>query len=174
MRLYTIGHSTHEPDAFVRLLGGFQLEILVDVRRYPGSRRVPWTSAPELERLLPIDYLHLSGLGGRRRPSVNSPNGFWENEGFRGYADHMASEEFAAAFERLCGLARERRAVVMCAEAPWWRCHRRLLADALLVEGFEVCHIDGRGDAQSHRLTEQAVVEEGRIVYPPAQKRLDV
>jgi uncharacterized protein (DUF488 family) len=171
---FTIGHSTHEPDAFVRLLRAFDLEIVVDVRRYPGSRRLPWTNAPELERLLPIDYLHLGELGGRRRPSADSPNDHWENDGFRGYADHMASAEFASGFDRLCRFARRRRVVVMCAEALWWRCHRRLIADALLVHDFEVRHIDARGNASPHRLTEQAVVEDGRLVYPPAQGRLDV
>ena len=103
---FTIGHSNHEPDAFMRLLTAFDLEILVDVRRYPGSRRLPWTNAPELERLLPIGYLHLGELGGRRRPAPDSLNGFWENDGFRGYADHMASTEFASGFDRLCRLAR--------------------------------------------------------------------
>jgi uncharacterized protein (DUF488 family) len=172
--IFTIGHSNHEQDAFVRLLTAFDVEILVDVRRYPGSRRLPWTNAAGLERLLPIDYLHLGELGGRRRPSADSPNGYWENDGFRGYADHMASGEFASGFDRLCRLARRRRVAVMCAEALWWRCHRRLIADALLVHDFEVSHIDARGDAAPHRLTEQAVVEDGRLVYPPAQGRLDV
>jgi uncharacterized protein (DUF488 family) len=140
--------------------------VLVDVRRHPGSRRVPWTNAGELERTLPIEYVHLSGLGGRRRPAADSPNGFWENDAFRGYADHMASEEFAADFERLCRLARRKRVAVMCAEAPWWRCHRRLLADALVGRGFEVLHIDPRGGAAPHELTEGAVVEDARVTYP--------
>jgi uncharacterized protein (DUF488 family) len=170
----TIGHSTHDPDAFVGLLDRHGTRTLVDVRRHPGSRRVPWTNAPELERRLPIPYVHLEGLGGRRRPSPESPNGFWRNDAFRGYADHMASEEFAADFERLCALAREARVAVMCAEAPWWRCHRRLLADALVVRGFEVLHIDPRGGAEPHALTEQAVVEGARITYPPPQEQLEL
>jgi uncharacterized protein (DUF488 family) len=170
----TIGHSTHDPDTFAGLLDRHGAEMLVDVRRYPGSRRVPWTNPGELERVLRIPYVHLDGLGGRRRPAAGSPNGLWENDAFRGYADHMASEEFAEAFERLCGLAGERRVVTMCAEAPWWRCHRRLLADALLVQGFRVSHIDARGSTEPHRLTEGAVVEGTRIAYPPAQERLDL
>jgi uncharacterized protein (DUF488 family) len=168
----TIGHSTHEPDAFADLLARYEVEVLVDVRRHPGSRRVPWTNAGEIARILPIEYLHLPGLGGRRRPAVDSRNGFWENDAFRGYADHMASEEFAAAFARLLELARARPTAVMCAEGPWWRCHRRLLADALLVRGLEVRHIDPRGGSEPHQLTAGAVVEGARIVYPPAQIRM--
>jgi uncharacterized protein (DUF488 family) len=174
VRVLTIGHSTHDPGAFVELLGRHGTQTLVDVRRYPGSRRVPWTNPGELERLLPIAYVHLAGLGGRRRPAPDSPNGFWRNEAFRGYADHMATAEFAEAFDRLCRLARERRVAVMCAEAPWWRCHRRLLADALVVHGFDVDHIDPRGGTEPHRLTEHAAVDGTRITYPPAQGRLDV
>jgi uncharacterized protein (DUF488 family) len=169
---FTIGHSTHEPGAFGALLTRHEVQALVDVRRHPGSRRVPWTNSGEIERSLPVEYLHLPGLGGRRRPAADSLNGFWENDAFRGYADHMASEEFAAAFEQLVQLAGARTAAVMCAEGPWWRCHRRLLADALVVNGFEVCHIDPRGAAEAHRLTEGAVVDGARIVYPPLQARI--
>jgi uncharacterized protein (DUF488 family) len=171
--VFTIGHSTHDPDDFAQLLAQHSVEALVDVRRYPGSRRVPWTNAGEIERALPaVVYRHLPGLGGRRPPDRDSANGFWDNDGFRGYADHMASEEFSAALGSLVKLARERTAAVMCAEGPWWRCHRRLLADALLVGGYEVCHIDPRGGAEPHRLTDAAVVEGTRIVYPPAQEQL--
>ena len=170
--VFTIGHSTHEPEAFGELLDRHGVELLVDVRRYPGSRRVPWTNPGQLERQLAIPYLHLVGLGGRREPAPDSPNGYWNDDAFRGYADHMASEEFAAAFERLARLAGERRAAVMCAEGPWSRCHRRLLSDALVVGGFEVQHIDPGGGAQAHELTDGAVVEGDRLLYPPAQGRL--
>ncbi|HYN52142.1 MAG TPA: DUF488 domain-containing protein [Thermoleophilaceae bacterium] len=170
--VFTIGHSTHEPGTFAELLAQHDVRTLVDVRRYPGSRRVPWTNAGEIERALSVDYRHLPGLGGRRRPDLDSANGLWDNEGFRGYADHMASEEFATALESLLELARKRTAAVMCAEGPWWRCHRRLLADALVVAGFSVCHIDPRGRAEPHRLTEGAVVEGTRVRYPPAQEQL--
>ena len=171
--IFTIGHSTHEPEDFAQLLAQHAVEALVDVRRYPGSRRVPWTKAGEIERALPaVEYRHLPGLGGRRPPHPESVNGFWDNDGFRGYADHMASDEFATALESLLELARRRIVAVMCAEGPWWRCHRRLLADALLVEGFVVCHIDPRGRAEPHRLTPAGVVEGARIRYPPAQEQL--
>ena len=150
------------------------MDVLVDVRRYPGSRRVPWTNSGEIERALPVDYLHLAELGGRRSPQPESVNGGWRSQQFQGYADHMASTGFVAAFERLLGLARERRPAVMCAEAQWWRCHRRLLSDALLTHGVEVRHIDARGGAEPHRLTDFAVVDHGRMAYPPQQSALDV
>ena len=172
--VYTIGHSTHEPEAFATLLAEHGVEALVDVRRYPGSRRVPWTNPGEIKATLPVHYRHLAGLGGRRPPAVDSPNGYWENDAFRGYADHMASEEFTSALEALVELARERRVAVMCAEGPWWRCHRRLIADALVVRGLDVAHIDPRGGAEPHRLSEAAVVDGTRIVYPPAQEQLGV
>jgi uncharacterized protein (DUF488 family) len=170
--VFTIGHSTHQQEAFVRLLAEHGVEMLVDVRRHPGSRRVPWTNAGAIEGALPFHYRHLPGLGGRRAPAADSANGYWQNDGFRGYADHMASDEFAAALESLVELARGARAAVMCAEAPWWRCHRRLLADALLVRGLEVSHIDPTGRAEPHPLTDGAVVDGTRILYPPAQEHL--
>ena len=105
-----------------------------------------------------------------------SPNGGWENAAFQGYADHMASEEFARGLERLEAWARERSVAVMCAEAPWWRCHRRLLADTLLVRGWEVRHILGRAGsdpAAEHELTPFAQVEAGRLTYPPRQLSLE-
>ena len=104
----------------------------------------------------------------------DSPNGGWENEQFRGYADHMSSPEFRDALGELERLAAGRPAGAMCAEAQWWRCHRRLLADALLMRGWEVLHLDARGGASRHALTEFAVVEGGVIRYPPPQQALDV
>jgi uncharacterized protein (DUF488 family) len=146
----------------------------VDVRRHPGSRRVPWTTAGEIERALPLAYNHLPALGGRRRPTADSPNGGWESDQFRGYADHMRSPGFRDALAELERLARERTAAVMCAEAQWWRCHRRLLADALLVRGWEVLHVGSGGGLTAHELTGFAVVEGGRLAYPPAQQALEV
>ena len=171
--VWTIGHSTHEPGEFTRLLRVHGIDVLVDVRRYPGSRRVPWTAAERIEREVGVPYIHLPALGGRRKPAAGSPNGFWVNEGFRGYADHMSSDEFGTGLQELLSIASDRRAAVMCAEAPWWRCHRRLLSDALVVRGLDVCHIDGRGQAEPHRLTESAVVAGTEISYPPAQGTLE-
>ena len=113
------------------------MNVVADVRRHPGSRRVPWTNAGEIERVLPVGYLHLPELGGRRGPDP-----------FRSYAEHMESAEFAAGVERL--LALEGPAAMMCAEADWRRCHRRLVADALVERGIEVMHIGPRGGLEPH------------------------
>jgi uncharacterized protein (DUF488 family) len=171
--IWTIGHSTHGADEFAKLLAAQRVEVLVDVRRYPGSRRVPWTAADRIEREVGIPYVHLPALGGRRKPKRDSPNAFWRNDSFRGYADHMSTDEFAAGLDELLSIAGERRAAVMCAEALWWRCHRRLLSDALVVRGLEVLHIDGRGQAEPHRLTTSAVVAGTEVAYPPAQGTLE-
>jgi uncharacterized protein (DUF488 family) len=174
--ILTVGHSTHQPDAFVGLLHGAGVEALVDVRRYPGSRRMPWFGEAQLRRSLTeagIEYVHAGELGGRRQPIPGSPNGGWEVGQFQGYADHMASEEFAAGLERLTALARERRTAVMCAEAQWRRCHRRLVADALVARGWDVLHLDARGRTEPHPLTEFAVIAGDRLTYPPAQGSLD-
>jgi uncharacterized protein (DUF488 family) len=153
------------------------VKLVADVRRFPSSRRLPHFNARELERALAgaeIGYLHLPELGGRRNPSAHSPNSGWRVGQFRGYADHMRSDEFQAAIAGLEELATARPTAVMCAEAQWWRCHRRLLSDALLVRGFEVMHIDGRGGLAPHELTPFAIVEHGHLAYPPAQAELEV
>jgi uncharacterized protein (DUF488 family) len=121
-----------------------------------------------------IGYRHLPELGGRRKAVPGSPNGGWEVGQFQGYADHMASPEFRAGLDRLVELAGQRRTAVMCAEAQWWRCHRRLLCDALVVRGLQVHHLGSRGELTPHELTPFAVVTGERITYPPAQEELQV
>src|SRR4051794_3482056 len=128
--VYTVGHSVHEPGEFMELLHAHDVRLLVDVRRHPASRRVPQFNSPPLAETLAsggIAYQHSEELGGRRSPAPDSPNGGWRNDQFRGYADHMATPEFKAALEGL--VAEERRTAVMCAEARWVSCHRRLIAD---------------------------------------------
>lgn len=172
-RIYTIGHSTRSIEELVGLLREHGIRTLVDIRRFPGSRRHPQFSKEALSRSLPernVAYLHLEELGGRRRPRRDSPNTFWDSEPFRGYADHMASEEFRAAVERL--LALEGRSCVMCAEAVPWRCHRNLLADDLVRRGVEVIHIVGAGQWERHALHPSARVEGDRLVYEPEQRDL--
>jgi uncharacterized protein (DUF488 family) len=174
--LWTVGHSTRDRSELTELLERHAIELLVDVRAFPRSRRVPHFDSGVLESSLRdrrIAYEHLPELGGRRRPVEGSPNGGWESAAFQGYADHMASPEFAAGLDRLASLAQDRRTAIMCAEAAWWRCHRRLIADALTVQGFRVEHI-GAGRGVAHELTTFAVVEDGRITYPPGQASLDV
>jgi uncharacterized protein (DUF488 family) len=175
--IFTVGHSTQSLEDLVELLRRHDMACLVDVRSYPSSRRMPHFAKEALERSLPaegIDYLHLRGLGGRRRPRPGSRNPAWRNEGFRGYADHMETDEFLAALDRLVAVARDQRSVIMCAEALWWRCHRRLLSDALLARGWSVQHIDREGEVADHELTPFAVVERGRVSYAPAQASLEL
>lgn len=174
----TVGHSTHTLPAFLALLGSAGVELLADVRRFPGSRRLPHFGRESLRDALidvGVGYDHLGELGGRRRPAADSPNGGWENASFRGYADHLGSEEFARGLRRLEERAVHRRVAVMCAEAPWWRCHRRLLSDVLLVRGWEVVHLGPDGRRTPHTLTPWARLgPEGRLTYPPPQTKLPV
>ena len=175
--ILTVGHSTHQAPAFLDLLRGAGVQVLVDVRRFPGSRRMPWFNEGALRALLGeagIEYVHLAQLGGRRQPLRGSPNGGWREGQFQGYADHMESEEFAEGLGRLLELAATGRTAIMCAEAPWWRCHRRLLSDVLVARGVAVTHVGSRGEPEPHRMTEFAVVEGERVTYPPAQASMDV
>lgn len=170
MRVYTIGHSTRSLDELVALLRENGVATLADVRRYPGSRRYPQFARDSLEAALPaagIRYAHFASLGGRRRPRPDSPNGGWRSEQFRGYADHMGSEEFAGALEALLALAGP--AAVMCAEAVPWRCHRNLLSDELTRRGVEVVHVLGPGSANRHEMNPMARDAGGHLIYPPEE-----
>lgn len=144
---------------------------IADVRRFPRSRRHPHFNTEALAEELPR-YEHVPELGGRRRAVPGSPNDGWEVAAFQGYADHLATPEFARGMARLEPLAREVPTAVMCAEGPWWRCHRRLVCDALLVRGWDVRHILPDGSLVAHELTAFAVVEGEQITYPAPQLRL--
>ena len=170
-RLWTIGHSTRSSDEFLALLQSHAIQRLVDIRRYPGSRRHPQFHAAALAKSLAqaeCSYEEMPGLGGRRPARPDSPNGGWKNAGFRGYADYMQTEEFAVALGELMTRATEEQTAIMCAEAVPWRCHRSLVADALVVRGWDVTHILSPGQLKPHQLTAFAQVESGRLVYPPA------
>ena len=172
---FTIGHSTHSLGEFVALLRSAGIEQVADVRAHPGSRRVPHFGRDALAaglREAEIGYAHLPELGGRRRAGPGSANTGWEVPAFRAYADHMAGEEFAAGLSRLEALTRAAATAAMCAEGPWWRCHRRLVADALVARGWKVVHVMPDGRTAAHELTPFAVVEGGRISYPPPQGTL--
>ncbi len=168
--LFTIGHSTQSLEDFVGLLRDAGVELVVDVRRFPGSRRHPQFGRERLAAGLAeagIGYRHEEALGGRRRVRVDSPNTAWRNEQLRGYADHMASEEFRSALARLLELAGERPTAVMCAEAYWRHCHRQLLADAVAAAGWEVVHLLPGGRREVHPLHPQLRVDErGGLSYP--------
>ena len=151
---------------------------LVDVRSVPRSRRHPHFADDALAVSLPaegIDYRHERALGGFRRPRPDSPNGGWEQTAFRGYADYMQSEEFSEALDRLQARGRELPTCMMCAEAQWWRCHRRLIADALVIRGWEVRHVGLGPEPVEHELAPFAVVGPEHVLsYPPPQAELDV
>ena len=175
---YTIGHSTRPIDEFIGLLEQAGVRAIVDVRRFPASRRNPQYTREALERSLAdrgIAYRHEPALGGFREPQPGSANTGWTVPAFEGYADYMATEPFAEALERLESQALATPTAVMCAEAQWWRCHRRLIADALVVRGWRVLHLGLGSRPVEHELTPFAVVGENlSLTYPPAQAKLDL
>jgi len=169
--VFTIGHSTMAAGAFITLLRDDRVAVVVDIRTIPRSRHNPQFESKALEKSLResgIDYVWMRGLGGLRRPLTNSRNLGWRNASFRGFADYMQTHEFHENLEKLIEIISTRQAAVMCAEAVPWRCHRSLLADALLVRGFEVKHIIGRSPPRPHSLTRFAKVVGGEITYPEA------
>ena len=171
--IWTIGHSTRSLEEFVALLGEHRVQFLADVRHFPTSQRVPWTAKASLAKALSdrgVAYKHFDDLGGFRKALPDSVNTAWRNVGFRGYAHYMASAEFSAALNRLIAVAQEKRTAIMCAEAVPWKCHRSLLADALVVHGLRVIHVLSSRKTQDHRLTPFARVHGGRITYPAARK----
>jgi uncharacterized protein (DUF488 family) len=174
--ILTLGHSTHELSRFLALLAAHGVRALADVRRYPASRRNPQFNSGALADALAatgIGYESLAEeLGGRRRPHRGRRNSGWRVEAFRGYADHMGQPAFAAGLERLERTASAARTAVLCAEEDWHRCHRRLIADALLVGGWRVLHIRGDGSVEQHALTPFALASAAGITYPPPQTTL--
>ena len=170
----TIGHSTRPFDDFVALLRGHGVAAIADVRRFPGSRRQPQYGRDALAAALAaqgIGYLWLPELGGRRRARPDSPNTGWRHEAFRGYADHMASDEFRRGYDRLVAFCALQPTAIMCAEALWWRCHRALIADALTADGVAVRHILGPGKSAAHVQRVPARWVEGHLVYAAAAAR---
>lgn len=168
--MWTIGHSTREWEVFAALLRRERIEILADVRAFPGSRRHPQFDRERMAAALPplgIAYHHCPSLGGRRQaPKDAEPTG-WRNASFHAYATYMRSARFSTALDRLIELARTGRTAIMCSEAVPWRCHRNLIADALLARGLEVLHI-GDGGVTRHALARFAVVEGAEVRYPAA------
>ena len=167
--LFSIGHSTRSLDAFVGLLRAHGVGKLADVRTAPGSRRHPRFARDALGAAMRdrgIAYGHFPALGGLRRPRADSSNTGWQNSGFRGFADYMETPAFAKALEDLLAFAGDERTSMMCAEALWWRCHRRLIADALTLRGIAVQHIVSEARATPHEITPFARIADGRLSYP--------
>jgi uncharacterized protein (DUF488 family) len=167
MKLWTIGHSTRSIEDLQLLLKANSIRALIDVRSFPGSRRNPQFNRKELERTLEVsgfDYHHLPNLGGLRTPSPSSRNTGLKNPSFRGYADHMESEDFRKGIDELLKLAERKETVIMCAEALWWNCHRSLISDYLQSIDVDVIHILDAG-TQPHSYSEGARIIEGRLTY---------
>ena len=170
-RILTIGHSTRPIGEFIRLLRAHRVERLVDIRTVPESRHNPQFGRAPLATALRstgIEYTHLAGLGGLRQPRRDSVNSGWRNTGFRGYAHYMQTADFERSLEQCIDLAKDGQIALMCAEAVPWRCHRSLVADALLVRGLAVCEIASAVRARPHAVTPWASVDGVKITYPAA------
>lgn len=169
--VFTIGHSTRTIDEFLQLLNAHGIQHVVDVRSIPQSRHNPQFARDQLRRSLThsqLHYTHMPGLGGRRRARADSKNTGWRNASFRGYADYMETQAFKNALDECVALTRKERIVLMCAEAVPWRCHRSLIADALIARGIEVRNIAGATQATRHVLTPWARVNGTEVTYPAA------
>ena len=167
--IFTIGHSTRRAADFVALLQAHGVTGVADVRAVPQSRRHPHFSRAALPAWLAasgIEYRHYPALGGKRTPLDDSPNGAWRDPAFRGYADHMATQNFQDAIAALLEFAAHARVAVMCAEAKWWECHRQLVADALVARGLAVRHIVSIDEAPAHEMTSFGRVIAGCVQYP--------
>lgn len=169
--IYTIGHSTRIIEEFTALLEKHHIDLLVDVRRFPGSRRHPQFNKGNISDSLEeagIDYRHMEVLGGRRgKPAPDSPNDGWRSDGFQAYADYLDTSDAQQSIDELMTLAEAYTTALMCAEAVWWRCHRQLIADALVARNVNVCHILGPDNLDEHDLNDMArILDDGRIIYP--------
>ena len=170
--IYTIGHSNRSLEEFLQLLLAFNIELLVDIRRLPGSRKYPHFDKEQLSGTLPahgIDYIHLEALGGRRKSSALPVNPAWRNASFGAYAAYMETKEFEDAIADLQKTALQLRVAYMCSEAVWWSCHRALVSDFLKLRGWKVLHIMTPKSAKEHPWTSPAVIENGRLVYKSKQ-----
>ncbi len=172
MHLFTVGHSTRTLQKLISLLKEHGVQVLVDVRRWPSSKRNPQYNRGELQRSLEtegIEYVWLGEeLGGYRREGLGeeSPNKGWSSRGFRNYADHTLTREFQKGVEKLLSYAEKRTVAIMCSEKFYWRCHRRIISDYLKAKGHKVTHIIEKGEAREHKLTDFAKIENGKLTYP--------
>jgi uncharacterized protein (DUF488 family) len=167
--IFTVGHSTHPLERFLGLLSAHRIEALADVRSFPSSRRWPQFNQAALRESVEraaIQYLWIQKLGGRRRGlGAASPHTAWQHPAFRSYADYADGEEFQHGLDELIALARRARTAYMCSEGLWWRCHRRLISDRLLLLGWRVMHILPDGKLSEHALPDFATVEDGHLIY---------
>ncbi len=166
--IWTIGHSTRSLEEFIGILKSFEIELLADIRSFPGSRRYTHFNKEALQRSLPeamIEYLHFPNLGGRRKANANSKNTAWRNPAFRAYADFMETDEFKNGIIELEQLGAIKRTAYMCSEAVWWRCHRSMVSDYLKIRGWKVLHIMDIGKSTEHPYTSPAHEKQGMLFY---------
>ncbi|WP_415845400.1 DUF488 family protein [Stutzerimonas zhaodongensis] len=167
-QIWTVGHSTRTREAFIELLEHHCIEAIADVRRFPGSRRLPQYMSDTLQAALQdhgISYIWIEELGGRRKAPPGPSTSAWRNTSFRGYAEHLRTEEFASGLSHLLSLAAQRRTAMMCAEVLWWRCHRSMIADVLELKGIEVLHIQDEDRVTRHPYTSPARQQDGLLTY---------
>lgn len=168
MTIYTIGHSTHSIETFIEMLQAFNIQLLADVRNFPGSKRYPHFNRDNLERSVTnrlIQYKHFKALGGRRKPIPDTKNTGWRVEAFRGYADYMETNAFKDAIAELEADAEKKITAFMCSEAVWWSCHRSLIADHLKLKEWTVLHIMNKNKADEHPYTKPARIVNGKLNY---------
>ena len=167
---YTMGFSNRSWEETLEILKVFKIGRLVDIRTLPGSKHTPQFNLEHLQQQLPkagIEYVHMKNLGGLRKPLKDSTvNSAWQNSGFRGYADYMQTQEFTAALDELIRLIKEKPTAYCCTEAVFWRCHRQLVSDALLVRGYHIGHIFSATKVEEHQLTKFLKAEGTRVTYP--------
>ena len=166
--IWTIGHSAHPFEEMIALLHSFRIELVIDIRSYPGSRKFPQYNKDTLQVSLPannIQYIHLASLGGRRKARPDSKNTSWRHLAFRGYADYMETDDFKVGIKELEKIAVKQRTAYMCSEAVWWRCHRSMVSDYLKAGGWKVMHIMAIGKAEEHPYTAPAQLINGQLSY---------
>lgn len=178
IEIFTIGHSNHSLEEFLTLLKQNQIEVIADIRRFPGSRSYPHYNQDNLSaelRANGIGYEWIQKLGGRRPKAKDfvSPNAGLRNDSFRNYADYMQTEEFQKGMDELAAIAESQRTAIMCAESVFWRCHRRLVSDFVVANGGSVQHIFPSGEAKPHTLTAEAKVENETVTYPGPKTLFD-
>lgn len=168
-RIFTIGHSTHPIEEFLALLSQHEIQLVADVRSYPSSKRWPHFNQDELSRALErvgIEYRWFKSLGGRRHSKdASSPHTAWRIPAFRSYADYADGDDFRAGLDQLIALAEQKRTAYLCSEGLWWRCHRRIISDHLVVRGWTVMHIMPTGKLVEHSLPDFARIANGKLFY---------
>ena len=166
--IYTIGHSNHNIEVFLKMLTSLKIKKLVDVRRFPGSRKFPQFNQESLKESLikfGIDYIYIEDLGGRRKEVDELKNSRWRNTSFRAYSEYMETTKFKTAIDELSNIASEIPTAYMCSEAVWWRCHRALISDYLKFKGWTVYHIMAIGKYKEHPYTSPAMISNGKLSY---------